>query len=1135
MKKILVAGAFLGTGLLFGWEPTLPDTFPSGAKVPSLDETYPNFIVRDGDTARLERVFAKGLRGEPLVVAVLGGSITSGAKAGTYERQWGYVLADWFRHTFPRSSVEYVNAGIGATGSAFACFRVEADVCARRPDVVGVEFAVNDPDSESSTEYNEGVVRHLLGAPSCPFVFQLSMVHKSVGNRQARHVPVSAHYDIPHFSFRDAFRPLFASGRLKHVDVAKDELHPDEIGHPYMAALVCRYLNEKLAAFQAAKRPPRAVRPLPESPLVGRTFDRGRVWRTGDLKILENSGFGPFRDPKNSKWKDGLRAAKPGDRLVFEVDAPTCGILYFRVNGPMGRARVTVDGAAPQVLDGWFGQTWGGYTPYALLWRDHPGRHVVAIEVLEEKMPASTGHAFELDAVLTAGESEAVQAPIGVFDSGVGGLTVLEKMLSMDRYDNRTGMPGADGVPDFAGERFQYFGDQANMPYGDYDGFGKSDYLRQLVVADAAFLLGDRYWTSADAPLATGLKSRAKTLVIACNTATAYGLDAVQAFAATNAGTTAIGVIGAGVRATLEELGLATNAAPVSIGVLATPGTIASGAYARTIREQLKAQGIATPVHVYSQGCPGLADAVEAGTPEAREIARVNLLKLLEQHRAAATGAPLKAVILGCTHFPFVLDALQKAAPGVTFVDPALATADACYRDLRDRGLLAHGVHRLDAFLSVANPALETKHLTPGKALTRATKYGRSCGDATLWTKQVPYTRAEAARNDFVRNRLPATWALLPAVPRNVPELLTTEKGEKVADRTTWEKTRRPEIRAFFEKYVYGRRPVERPPRLSFSLAEPDKVMMDGAALRKRVRVEYGGAYGTGSFVFTAFIPRTCSKPAPSFVLICNRNPQLNIDPERVNRTGFWPAEELVARGFAAIAFYNGDITPDSEHGRTLGAYTCFEADVHRTYRRLDNWGVLSAWAWGASRVLDWIETEPTLDAKHVAVIGHSRGGKTALLAGALDDRFGMTCSNDSGCGGAKLNHIDLPQAEFYWHMMRTRRFWFCNNIAEWIGHDSEMPYDQHELAALVAPRLLCIGSATQDRWAGPRGEYWTGRLASPAWELYGQKGLVSTDFPLPEHPQQEGSISYHVRTGEHNLTPYDWGVYMDFAKSKGW
>ena len=345
------------------------------------------------------------------------------------------------------------------------------------------------------------------------------------------------------------------------------------------------------------------------------------------------------------------------------------------------------------------------------------------------------------------------------------------------------------------------------------------------------------------------------------------------------------------------------------------------------------------------------------------------------------------------------------------------------------------------------------------------------------------------------------------AVPENVPELLTAFDGEKVTTREQWESLRAPELLEEFTREEYGLRPVERPDSLSFTAVEPDEVVMEGKALRKRVRVEYAGPYGKGSFAFTAFIPRQ-SAPAPAFLLICNRDPNENLDPERKLKTGFWPAEEIVGRGYATIAFWTGDISPDRQHGRTLGVFAAFD-DVEKQYRAKDGWGMLSAWAWGASRVMDWIETAPLLDAKHVAVVGHSRGGKTALVAGVYDKRFAMACSNDSGCSGAKLNHIDLPKSEHLAHIVRTFQFWF------W--------------------RLVCVASASEDAWAGPEGEWWAAKLASPAWELYGRKGLVADGFPPPEAPQQEGSISYHLRTGKHGLTPYDWNCYMDFADRHGW
>lgn len=378
--------------------------------------------------------------------------------------------------------------------------------------------------------------------------------------------------------------------------------------------------------------------------------------------------------------------------------------------------------------------------------------------------------------------------------------------------------------------------------------------------------------------------------------------------------------------------------------------------------------------------------------------------------------------------------------------------------------------------------------------------------------------------------------ALCPATaaePKDVPDLMTTFGGVKVATVEQWEKVRAPELLEEFTREEYGRRPVERPAALAFEKAEPDTVAMDGKAVRKRIRVTYAGPYGGGSFGFTAFIPRQ-EKPSPAFLLICNRAPEANIDPTRKVKSGFWPAEEIVSRGYAAIAFWNGDVAPDMNTGSTKGVFAAFR-DVERQRNPNDAWGTLSAWAWGASRVMDWIETEPTLDAKHVAVVGHSRGGKTALVAGVYDRRFAMACSNNSGCSGAKLNHIDLPKSEHVSHIVRNFPYWFCANYTMHVNAEKDWRVDQHGFIALMAPRLVCIASATEDDWAGQEGEYLSGKLASPAWELYGRKGLVADGFPKPDSPLQEGCISYHLRTGKHNLTPYDWARYMDFADRHGW
>ena len=390
--------------------------------------------------------------------------------------------------------------------------------------------------------------------------------------------------------------------------------------------------------------------------------------------------------------------------------------------------------------------------------------------------------------------------------------------------------------------------------------------------------------------------------------------------------------------------------------------------------------------------------------------------------------------------------------------------------------------------------------------------------------------------------------------PQGVPEMMTTFDGRRVADKETWERVRRPELLDRFLDRMYGRLPAaaERP-EVSFSSDGQDVRMMDGKAVRKLVRIKYRGPYGEASFPVVAFIP-VSDRPVPAFVLICNRKAEENIDPTRERKSGFWPAEEIVARGYAAVAFFNGDVAPETRNPATAflsGVFPCFERPEDRNDT---SWGTLRAWAWGASRVMDWLCAEPLVDASRVAVVGHSRGGKTSLLAGATDWRFAMACVNCSGCGGAKLAHVDLPESEYYALFLYSRvTYWFCGAFQRYcMNHDrriekidawgsqcpavvEDMDFDQHELAALVAPRLLAIASATEDAGAGPVGEFHTARLASPAWELYGLKGLCAEEFPKPQSPVLGGCVSYHLREGKHNLTPYDWGVYMDFADSHGW
>ena len=319
----------------------------------------------------------------------------------------------------------------------------------------------------------------------------------------------------------------------------------------------------------------------------------------------------------------------------------------------------------------------------------------------------------------------------------------------------------------------------------------------------------------------------------------------------------------------------------------------------------------------------------------------------------------------------------------------------------------------------------------------------------------------------------------------------------------------REEIVSFFTDNMFGRRPAEagKPARFVFETA--DRPMDDGKMVRRQVRIVYGGSQGTNSFVVTAFLPTAAKGPVPAFLLVCNRDYAKCCDPERVVRDDYYPVEEIVKRGFAAVSFSAKEVAPDRDTGCTVGVFAAFEESGVK--RGAKAWGTISAWAWGASRVMDWLETVPEIDAKRVAIIGHSRGGKTALWAAVTDPRFAMVCVNGSGCSGAKLNHAALPASEGFEQIFGRFPYWFCADFAQWARRDREMPFDQHELLSCVAPRLLAVGSAEADAWAGPDGERRATELARAAWA-------------------DPSRVDYHRRPGPHDLTLADWEAYLDHA-----
>lgn len=281
-----------------------------------------------------------------------------------------------------------------------------------------------------------------------------------------------------------------------------------------------------------------------------------------------------------------------------------------------------------------------------------------------------------------------------------------------------------------------------------------------------------------------------------------------------------------------------------------------------------------------------------------------------------------------------------------------------------------------------------------------------------------------------------------------LPDPLIHSSGVPVASGDEWVRNRRDEILELFRRHVYGRVPAQRPATMRIVTEARDE-MMEGRAVRKKVTLIYEGPGGKGKLPFVLFVPNSAPRPVPAFVLINNRN--INVaDPDRQELSGFWPAELIVARGYAAAVFQVEDVDPDEHDQFRNGVHGLFDPPGEE--RAGDAWGTIAAWAWGASRVMDALEEDSDIDPKRVALVGHSRGGKTALWASAQDVRFAMTVSNNSGCTGAAISRgkkgerIDRINTAF--------PHWFAENYKQFNGREDELPVDAY------AAKLDCAAFA---------------------------------------------------------------------------
>ncbi|MBM3999968.1 MAG: acetylxylan esterase [Planctomycetes bacterium] len=387
-----------------------------------------------------------------------------------------------------------------------------------------------------------------------------------------------------------------------------------------------------------------------------------------------------------------------------------------------------------------------------------------------------------------------------------------------------------------------------------------------------------------------------------------------------------------------------------------------------------------------------------------------------------------------------------------------------------------------------------------------------------------------------------------------LPDPLVRLDGKRVATAEEWKTEGRPELYRLIEERMFGRVPERAEAAARGAVWQEwdrDDQALGGKAVRNQLVLPLGHGVELDLLIY---VPKRTG-PVPLFVgLNFGGNHTVHADPairvcrswvrndsahgitdnrangsSRGTASSRWPIEAILERGYGVATMYYGDIDPDFDDGFQNGVHGLY-CEPGQTGPKADEWGSIAAWAWGLSRAMDHFATDARIDAAHVAVMGHSRLGKTALWAGARDERFALVVSNNSGCGGAALSRREF--GETVRRINTSFPHWFNDVFPTYNERVAELPFDQHSLIALIAPRPVLVCSADEDRWADPRGEFLSALGADGVYRLLGTDGIAVKEMPALKEVVRS-RVSYHIRPGKHDVTPYDWQTYLDFADAQ--